>query len=453
MQLALLPNVLLALALAALTHAAPSRTEARHSYEGSFDVAAHLGNLSPYKKGPVPHGVEEALPEGCEVEQVMLMHRHGSRFPLASELVFVTDLVGKLANASKAIQKARLPAGLAFLKDGYNTTLGHDDLTAPGRQQLFEHGVEFRLKYPNLVADGILAGLQDRVVESAQWFAQGYYGRAWAALNTTAFSTLGEDAKTISWITPMDTCAKWQYAFGNNATIEWGNIYLPPIAKRLNKELPGVNLTPDNVHGALYACAYDLAALGTSPWCGAFTDSEIEDFEYELDLLMDGAFGYNLPGDMGEVLGSLLVSKLVERFTNSTGDAQQVYLEFGHDTTIDLALTALGLAKDVKPLSAKGPAPASRKWRTSQQVPFAAQMRWEKFRCPASSAFGSSAPQVRLVLNDAPLPLPACAHSRADATFGSCALASFAKTYEAAAKVQWGDKAWNATCGPAMLAV
>ena len=97
------------------------------------------------------------------------------------------------------------------------------------------------------------------------------------------------------------------------ATIEWGAIYLPPIAKRLNKLLPGVNLTADNVHGALYACAYDLAALGTSPWCGAFTKSEIEDFEYELDLLMDGAFGYNLPDDMGAVLGGVYVSKIVER--------------------------------------------------------------------------------------------------------------------------------------------
>lgn len=76
----------------------------------------------------------------------------------------------------------------------------------------------FRLRYPTLKVDEILAGLQDRVVESAQWFAQGYFGRTWAALNATEFSTLAEDTKTVSWITPMDTCAKWQYAFGNNVS-------------------------------------------------------------------------------------------------------------------------------------------------------------------------------------------------------------------------------------------
>ncbi|KAI0366123.1 phosphoglycerate mutase-like protein [Pilatotrama ljubarskyi] len=410
-----------------------------------------LGNLSPYQKGPVPHGIEETLPEDCEVEQVMLMHRHGSRYPLASELVFITNLVSKLANASKAIQKARLPTNLAFLKDGYTSTLGHDDLTAPGRMQLFEHGVDFRLKYPTLEVDGILAGLQDRVVESAQWFAQGYFGRAWTALNSTMFSTIGEDAKTPSWITPMDTCADWQYDFGNNATIEWGSVYLPPIAKRLNRLLPGVSLSTDDVHGALYACAYDLAALGTSPWCEAFTPSEIEDFEYELDLLMDGAFGYNLPGSMGEVLGSLYVSKLVERFTNSTGDAKPAYLEFGHDTTIDLALTALGLAKDTPPLSATGPVRASRKWRTSQQVPFAAQMLWEKFTCRSSTFSGSHArgPQVRLLLNDAPFPLSTCAHM--DKKFGSCSLEDFVASHKASAERKWGDAVWNATCGHAAL--
>jgi hypothetical protein len=82
---------------------------------------------------------------------------------------------------------------------------------------------------------------------------------------------------------------------------------------------------------------------------------------YELDLLMNGAFGYNLPSPMGPTLGTLFVNKLIERFaflpfyrwmhltshrfSNATGDAQQMYLEFGHDTTIDMALTALGLAK------------------------------------------------------------------------------------------------------------
>lgn len=96
---------------------------------------------------------------------------------------------------------------------------------------------------------------------------------------------------------------------------------------------------------------------------------------------MDGAFGYNLLGSMGPLLGSLFVNTLISRFTTGT---QPAYLEFGHDTTIDLALAALGLAKDAPALSAAGPARANRKWRTSAQVPFAAQMVWEKVACKTS---------------------------------------------------------------------
>jgi hypothetical protein len=64
-------------------------------------------------------------------------------------------------------------------------------------------------------------------------------------------------------------------------TVEWGTHYLPPITKRLNKLIPGANLTDADAHGALYACAYDSAAYGIqkSPWCGVFTQSELLDFE------------------------------------------------------------------------------------------------------------------------------------------------------------------------------
>ncbi|KAI0084033.1 phosphoglycerate mutase-like protein [Irpex rosettiformis] len=412
----------------------------------AFDVSKHLGNLSPYFSAPAPSGgVQNDLPGDCKVDQVILMHRHGARFPLSSELVFIQNLAAKLVNSTDAIQKAKLPGNLQFLKEGYKSTLGHDNLTAIGRAELFDHGAQFKLKYPDLVPTSVLAGLQDRVIESAQWFANGYFGRDWAALNATMFQTIPEDNVTISWITPMGTCRNWQYAYGNNATIAWGAHYLPPITKRLNKLLPAVNLTTDNVHGALYACAYDGAAYGLdkSPWCSAFTPSEIEDFEYELDLLMDGAFGYNLPGDMGPVLGSVYVNTLLDRLTNETGTAEEVYLEFGHDTTIDLALVGLGLVEDIPGLSTSS-RKSGRKFRTSLQVPFGAQMVWERFSCEKTLV----GRQVRLVLNDAVVPLVGCASGK-EKMYGSCEVGEFVKSQSKARGIKWGDATWNATCGDA----
>lgn len=70
------------------------------------------------------------------------MGRHGSRFPSKFELPNIQMLVYKLGNSSEAVKKARLPKELHFLKKGYTSSLGSDDLTAPGRLQLFTHGVE-----------------------------------------------------------------------------------------------------------------------------------------------------------------------------------------------------------------------------------------------------------------------------------------------------------------------
>ncbi|QRW17095.1 histidine phosphatase family containing protein [Rhizoctonia solani] len=403
-------------------------------------VVEHLGNLSPYKKAPLQSGIQETLPSDCNVNQVFYIGRHGSRYPLASELVFIQGLSSKLAKASASIHSAHLPSELEFLKSGYNTTLGHDDLTPPGRLQLFEHGVNFKLKYPQLLIDELLVGGQDRVEESAQWFREGYFGRKWA--NTSTFTIIPEDSKTISFITPSFTCPKWQYAYGNNLTVEWGTHYLPPITKRLNKLVSGVNLTDADTHGALYACAYDTAAYGIekSPWCGVFSQSELLDFEYELDLLMVGAFGYGLPDGMGALLGSTIVNKIIQTFTKSSSSL----VSFGHDTTIDFALTALGLAKDTPPLSPNVSSPKSnRKWRTTNQVPFGAQMIFEKFTC-TSSAKG---PQIRLILNDSPLLMSSCAKTSLDKKLGACSLDAFVSANAASTGINWGDSKWNTTCG------
>ncbi|CDO74896.1 hypothetical protein BN946_scf184988.g3 [Trametes cinnabarina] len=102
-------------------------------------------------------------------------------------------------------------------------------------------------------------------------------------------------------------------------------------------------------------------------------------------------------------------------------------------------------SRDAPPLSARGPVRPNRKWRTSLQVPFAAQMVWEKFTCAASF----KGPQVRLVLNDAPFPLSTCV--RVDRRYGSCAVADFVASYKASAARKWGDAVWNATCGTTAL--
>ncbi len=70
------------------------------------------------------------------------------------------------------------------------------------------------------------------------------------------------------------------------AVTTWGTVYLPAITERLNGLVPGLNLTDNDTHGALYACAYDYAAYTVSPWCDVFTENELADFEYAVALVL-----------------------------------------------------------------------------------------------------------------------------------------------------------------------
>ncbi|GAB7356918.1 hypothetical protein MBLNU459_g7770t1 [Dothideomycetes sp. NU459] len=412
---------------------------------GSFNLYEHLGNLSPYfTPSNTPAHLLSGTPDSCTVDKAFLVHRHGSRQPISGELPVIQNLSYYINNNTALFGKPHgsLPSEFQFLIKGWTSTFSLNDLSAVGRQQCFDHGVAFRLNYPSLYTSTVLAGGQDRVVESAQWFAQGYYGRY--ANETATLDVIGENNKTVSWITSTFTCETWAYASGNNLVTEWGSVYLPKIATRINKLLsssyPGVNFTASNAHGMLYACAYGTAVygVGKSPWCGVFEQNEILDFEYELDLLMRGAFGYGLPSGQGPILGSLLVSNVTSFFQTNGSAAQNLSLNFAHDTTIDLGLTALGLAYD-KTYPADGPPKSDRQWRTSYQVPFAAQMLWTRLDC-------SGEKRIQLLLNGANFDLSpvGCSTDR----YGTCKLDKFLGTQKVkqALNVTDGDAKWNAAC-------
>lgn len=411
----------------------------------SFDLYEHLGNLSPYfVPDNTPASLLSGVPETCTVDRALLVHRHGSRQPITGEIDVLRALGYYIGNNTAIFSKPRgtLPNEFAFLAKGWTSTFTINDLSAPGRQQCFDHGVAFRLDYPSLYIDTLLVGGQDRVIESAQWFADGYYGRN---VNQTAtLDILPENNLTISWITPSDTCDTWEYSSGGDLVTDWGNVYLPPIASRINKLLkpacPGVNFTAANAHGMLYACAYGTAVYGkgSSPWCPVFKEKEILDFEYELDLLMRGSFGYGLPTEQGPVLGSLLVSNVTAFMQANGSDAQNLSINFAHDTTIDLGLTALGLANDTE-YPVDGPPSPYRKWRTSYQVPFAAQMLWKRLDCDGGK-------RLQLVLNEANFDLgPVGCDSD---LYGTCSFSDFlasANVQEALA-ITDGDSTWTAAC-------
>ena len=82
---------------------------------------------------------------------------------------------------------------------------------------------------------------------------------------------------------------------------------------------------------------------------------------YYADLDISASWGFMHPQDMGRVMGSVYTKKLIERCvlnatprlliihpsgnSLSASDENIAYVELGHDATIAVAMTAMGLAK------------------------------------------------------------------------------------------------------------
>ncbi|KAI1469076.1 phosphoglycerate mutase-like protein [Daldinia caldariorum] len=414
----------------------------RHQ-DNSFETFKHLGHLSPFFVPPnTPASLRSGTPPGCTVERAFLIRRHGSRRPHEDEFAIIQNLSHYIHDNRDLFSNplVKLPDAYSFLSEGWNSTFGTDSLTAPGRQQLFDHGVALKLQYLDFDnVTEVLASDSDRVVESARWFMDGYYGRI--SNYTATVNVVPENETTVSWITPYLACPKWDSSYGEASLAKWRQVYIPPITKRINKLLaeayPGINFTDTHTSAMLYSCAYETAirGIGSSPWCDVFLPSEISDNEYEYDLRMRGFAGYGLPGDMAPVLGSLLVSNVTSFLQRDEGP--KLSLSFGHDKTIALGLTALGLASDELPPT--GPVDPDRAWRAAKLMPFAANMIWQRLDCDGHG-------RIQLILNGANYGLGPVGCEIDN--YGSCALGDFLNTtkVQAALNCTHGDERWKEAC-------
>ncbi|KAH0837768.1 phosphoglycerate mutase-like protein [Lanmaoa asiatica] len=384
----------------------------------------NLGNISPYHDAPTVPGASLDLPDDCTVDQVILLHRHGSRGPVA-EQNYILQLVDTLDGAREIIQAADLPPYLEFLKEGYEYQLVPEELTIVGRKELFDHGAEFALRYPTFSTDVVVSTTVQRVIDSAYFFAQGFFG---LEAEDVTFLTTDDFDDPISWLDPWESCPKLP-------------LYVLPYMRDSTELIPGVEFSSNDTRGALYACPYDLAARNRSPWCNVFSAYELQGLEYELDLVFDGFSGHASKDEPGPLIGAFYIKKLIERLTDTTENAEPLYLEFAHDLSILFTLSTMGLNKDALPISPTHPDP-HRKFRTSHQTPFAANMVWEKFTCQKSF----EGPQVRLMLNGVTLPLSICEKSEKDKKYGTCSLDEFVLANEYSVSVEYQSQVWNATC-------
>lgn len=403
------------------------------------DVSHLWGQYSP--EFSVPSEISPTIPAGCNITFVQVLSRHGARDPTSSKT--------KEYNATiRQLQKnvTSFTGQYAFLKD-YVYSLGADELTSFGQQEMYDAGTAFARRYTSLVSSNVpfvRAGSESRVVKSAQNWTQGFQS-AQSKYSTIPVKAVDEDDRNVTLAgayCPAFTDGIYSEV-GDDAQSTFNQIWVPAVQKRLNAQMPGANLTLSQTIDLMDLCPFEtVASTGgstLSSFCGLFTYEEWDAYNYYQTL---GKFyGHGNGNPLGPSQGIGWVNELLARMTNkpvedhtntnSTLDSNpgmfpvglKVYADFSHDNQITGILSALGLYNKTVMLpnttivgaNSTEAAGYSAAWTVS----FAARSYYEKMQCS-----GQQEELVRVLVNDRVVPLVGCG---AD-SLGRCTFSIFVKS-------------------------
>lgn len=374
-----------------------------------------------------------------------MLSRHGARDPTASKTKSYSATIQKVHTNVKSY-----PGKYAFLAN-YQYTLGADQLTLFGEQEMINSGAKYYQRYEllaNHLTPFVRASSEDRVVESAQNWTQGFHSAKVADkinfLGNSGYPypiTVISEAAGSNNSLNHDLCTNFENGpdstIASNAQKTWMNIFIPAIQKRLNTDLQGANLTAQETVYLMDLCPFNTVASpnGTvSPFCDLFTEQEWHQYGYYQSL--NKYYGYGNGNPLGPTQGVGFTNELIARMTNRHVDDEtstnhtlddnpatfplyrQLYADFSHDNDMTAIFSAIGLYNNTSPLSNTTLTEAAQAngYSAAWTVPFAARAYFEKMVCP-----GYLEELVRVVVNDRVVPLTTCGGDK----LGRCTLSKF----------------------------
>ncbi|KAL2061803.1 hypothetical protein VTL71DRAFT_7181 [Oculimacula yallundae] len=413
----------------------------------SPEISHFWGQYSPYFS--VPSEIPTEVPYQCQITFAQMLSRHGARDPTAGKSIRYQELVDRIHATATSYS-----TDFAFIKS-YKYTLGADQLTVFGQQELVNSGIKFYDRYKTLgqnITPFIRASGQERVIESAQTWTQGFHNARLLDATSTVNQSLPYDMVIISEEPGQNNtldhglCTRFETGpvseIGSNAQKTWQAVFTPPITSRLTSNLPGTNLTSDDTITLMDLCPFSTIAndLGTlHAFCSLFTTSEWQQYDYFQTL--GKYYSYSLGNPLASTQGVGFTNELIARMTssavvdhtstNSTLDTSPttfplhvpLYADFSHDNDMMTIFSALGLFNSTPPLlnTTLQNVNETRGFAASWAVPFGARAYFEKMVC-----VGKPEEMVRVVLNDRVVPLETCGGDG----FGRCTLSKFVDSLE-----------------------
>lgn len=389
----------------------------------------------------MPSDIDADIPRSCRVTFAQVLSRHGARDPTASKTKSYNATIQKIHSLVKNYTKP-----YAFIKD-YQYTLGADQLTDFGEQEMINSGIKFFQRYERLarrVTPFFRSSGEARVVESAQNFTQGFHqAKQVAGRRDRSYPypilVISEDGTTNNTLN-HGLCTAFENGtyskVASTAQAKWTNIFTPPITKRLNANLPGANLSSTETIYLLDLCPFNTVASSSgtiSQWCSLFNATEWHQYNYYNSL--GKWYGFSHGNPLGPTQGVGFVNELIARLTdeqvvdatstNRTLDdnddtfplGRQLYADFSHDNDMTAVLAAMGIYNGTTlPTDKVVEAENANGYSAAWTVPFAARIYVEKLECDYDDD-----EYVRVLVNDRVVPLPQCKSDR----HGRCSLDDF----------------------------
>ncbi len=391
----------------------------------------------------MPSEISSGVPETCEITFAQVLARHGSRDPTSDKSTLYAEIIERIQR-----HRQNFTGDYAFLTN-YTYTLGADQLTAFGEQQLINLGTEFFARYSGLATTAIpflRASGQQRVISSAQKFSQGFH-EARKAAGKSDDAEYPYDVVVISEAAGSNNtlnhglCTNFEVSNTSSAIqTAYASNFVPAISARLNAGLLNARLSDRDTIFLMDLCPFETVAspLGKpSHFCTLFTQDEWKQYDYYQTL--GKYYGYGPGSPLGPTQGVGYVNELIARLTgkavvdhttsNSTLDDDPgtfpldrvLYADFGHDNDMTAVFSALGLYNSTPPLSTTELMTIEEMhgYSAAWTVPFAARAVFEKMVCD-----GVKEEFVRVLVNGRVLPLETCGGD----ALGRCILSKFVES-------------------------
>ncbi|MCJ1403362.1 hypothetical protein MMC11_006585 [Xylographa trunciseda] len=293
-------------------------------YRCQPEISHYWGQYSPYFT--VPSEISSEVPDGCEVTFVQVLARHGARDPTAAKTIEYQAVIEKIQSHVKSFS-----AEYEFLKD-YTYSLGADQLSVFGQQELVNLGASFYQRYHTITqvfTPFVRASGQERVVQSAQNFSQGFHVARVADKNASITDdypyqivVIREEDGSNNTL-HHEICTNFENGQNGNksdvgweAQKQWVEIFVPPIRSRVNFNLPGAELTTSETIHFMDLCPFETVANPNgkiSRFCSLFTEEEWHHFDYYQSLGKYYGFGNGNP--LGPTQGVGFTNELIARMT------------------------------------------------------------------------------------------------------------------------------------------